>query len=128
MPASRCSVECRALALGLRGVAGVQGRVATEQRVGRALQNSAMQLRKACNHPYLFLQQRLAPYEPGRPDELVRASGKVEVLDNILPKLKRSGVPAQPELAPVPHAAMERSSEETLVSCIVRMLIEYHQS
>ena len=86
-------------------MAGVQGRVATDQKVGRSLQNSAMQLRKACNHPYLFLQQRLAPYEPARPDELVRASGKIEVLDNILPKLKRSGGPAQPKLVPMSRAA-----------------------
>lgn len=53
----------------------------------RALQNSAMQLRKCCNHPYLFLDD----YVPTDPEELVRAAGKFELLDHLLPKMRASG-------------------------------------
>lgn len=43
-----------------------------------------MQLRKICNHPYLFM-----PYEAQQStsDEIWRCSGKFELLDRILPKL-----------------------------------------
>lgn len=65
-----------------------EGRVAQDAKGGsRGLQNAAMHLRKACNHPYLFLPE----YEPEDPEELVRASGKLELLDRILPKLKATG-------------------------------------
>ncbi|CAI6008645.1 unnamed protein product [Closterium sp. NIES-65] len=58
----------------------------------RALQNTAMQLRKCCNHPYLFLLDALDhPYQPNSPNERVRASGKFELLDRILPKLQAGG-------------------------------------
>jgi SNF2 family DNA or RNA helicase len=57
----------------------------------RSLQNSAMHLRKACNHPYLFLAGQAPPYEPADREELVRASGKLALLDNILPKLCATG-------------------------------------
>jgi SWI/SNF-related matrix-associated actin-dependent regulator of chromatin subfamily A protein 2/4 len=55
----------------------------------RGLQNTAMQLRKACNHPYLFIQS--SEYKAQVPEELVRASGKFELLDRVLPKLKAGG-------------------------------------
>lgn len=50
----------------------------------KSLNNSVMQLRKVCNHPYLFLH-----YEnlPEINDEIWRCSGKFELLDRILPKL-----------------------------------------
>ncbi|GBG79414.1 hypothetical protein CBR_g29561 [Chara braunii] len=54
----------------------------------RALQNTAMQLRKCCNHPYLFLEGM--DHRP-RTDEIVRSSGKFELLDRLLPKLKLAG-------------------------------------
>lgn len=57
----------------------------------RTLMNSAMQLRKACIHPYLFLDSMYPPYEPEDPEELIRASGKFDLLDRILPKLKAAG-------------------------------------
>ena len=57
----------------------------------KSLMNSAMQLRKACIHPYLFLDSMFPPYEPEDPMELIRASGKFELLDRILPKLKATG-------------------------------------
>ena len=69
----------------------MQGRIAMDQKASRTLMNSAMQLRKACNHPYLFLTHRQPPYEPKDPAEIVRASGKLELLDNILPKLRKTG-------------------------------------
>ncbi|CAF2217431.1 unnamed protein product [Rotaria magnacalcarata] len=64
----------------------------------RALMNKLMQLRKICNHPFLFeeIEERLARslgYKDGfvsGPD-LFRVSGKFELLDRILPKLKASG-------------------------------------
>ena len=41
-----------------------------------------MQQRKICNHPYLFFDDSY-PID----DTLVRCSGKLELLDRILPKL-----------------------------------------
>ncbi|KAJ6356412.1 hypothetical protein OIU78_004505 [Salix suchowensis] len=41
------------------------------------------QLRKCCNHPYLFV----GDYNMWRKDEIMRASGKFELLDRLLPKL-----------------------------------------
>jgi SWI/SNF-related matrix-associated actin-dependent regulator of chromatin subfamily A protein 2/4 len=56
---------------------------------GSALMNGAMQLRKCCNHPYLFLQNE--HYEPEDQKEIIRASGKLELLHRILPKLRAGG-------------------------------------
>ncbi|XP_042214025.1 chromatin-remodeling complex ATPase chain Iswi-like isoform X2 [Homarus americanus] len=54
------------------------------------LQNILMQLRKCCNHPYLF-----DGAEPGPPYttdyHLVENAGKMVVLDKLLPKLKEMG-------------------------------------
>jgi len=47
------------------------------------LSNSVMQLRKVCNHPYLFLPKDVVQYVT---DEIWRCSGKFELLDRILPK------------------------------------------
>ena len=49
-----------------------------------------MHLRKACNHPYLFVDR--LDYEPQDNAELYRASGKLELLDRILPKLRATGM------------------------------------
>ena len=46
-----------------------------------------MQLRKMWNHPYLFQDSD----EWGFDDNLIRSSGKVEILDQILPKLRARG-------------------------------------
>lgn len=54
-------------------------------RKGTSLQNTMMQLRKICNHPYLFVD------EYGFDDNIVRSSGKFALLDHLLPKLKRTG-------------------------------------
>ncbi|XP_019437519.1 PREDICTED: ISWI chromatin-remodeling complex ATPase CHR11-like isoform X1 [Lupinus angustifolius] len=53
----------------------------------KRLLNVAMQLRKCCNHPYLFQGA-----EPGPPyttgDHLITNAGKMVLLDKLLPKLK----------------------------------------
>ncbi|KAL2635064.1 hypothetical protein R1flu_006543 [Riccia fluitans] len=53
----------------------------------KRLLNIAMQLRKCCNHPYLFQGA-----EPGPPyttgDHLIETAGKMVLLDKLLPKLK----------------------------------------
>lgn len=52
----------------------------------KVLMNMMMQLRKICDHPYLFLE---GGYNVD--DDLLRASGKFELLDRILPKLIHTG-------------------------------------
>ncbi|KAK4718637.1 hypothetical protein R3W88_016975 [Solanum pinnatisectum] len=56
----------------------------------KRLLNIAMQLRKCCNHPYLFQGA-----EPGPPyttgEHLVENAGKMVLLDKLLPKLKGRG-------------------------------------
>jgi len=47
--------------------------------------NLMMQLRKICNHPYLFLERYAIN------DNIFRVSGKFEILDRILPKLIKTG-------------------------------------
>ncbi|GAB4843430.1 Probable ATP-dependent DNA helicase chr12 [Ancistrocladus abbreviatus] len=65
------------------------GRVglATGSGKSKGLQNLSMQLRKCCNHPYLFVGE----YNMWRKEEIIRASGKFELLDRLLPKLSRAG-------------------------------------
>eukprot|EP00826_Nyctotherus_ovalis_P044375 TRINITY_DN4788_c0_g3_i4.p1 TRINITY_DN4788_c0_g3~~TRINITY_DN4788_c0_g3_i4.p1 ORF type:complete len:973 (+),score=385.78 TRINITY_DN4788_c0_g3_i4:76-2994(+) len=54
----------------------------------RSLMNTLMQLRKICNHPYLFL----ANYDTDFLRENIwRCSGKFELLDRMLPKLVETG-------------------------------------
>jgi SWI/SNF-related matrix-associated actin-dependent regulator of chromatin subfamily A protein 2/4 len=63
----------------------------------RTLMNSIMQLRKICNHPFMFqhIEEAFADHL-GQADKIVsgpdlyRASGKFELLDRILPKLKQT--------------------------------------
>ena len=55
------------------------GKIAT-----KALQNLMMQLRKICNHPYLFLNE---DYYSQLNDNIFRTAGKFEILDRMLPKL-----------------------------------------
>lgn len=51
----------------------------------QGMNNAIMQLRKICNHPYLFLNDWMID------DDLIRCSGKFELLDRILPKLMHAG-------------------------------------
>ena len=68
----------------------------------KALMNTIMQLRKLCNHPFMFqhLEEAYAshigtPIPDGGPmisgPDLYRVSGKFELLDRMLPKLKAFG-------------------------------------
>lgn len=54
----------------------------------KALINAMMQLRKICNHPYLFIE-RDSPIYQNVNDNIFRCSGKFELLDRIIPKLLR---------------------------------------
>ena len=57
--------------------------------------NMAMQLRKACNHPFLFGEPRDAASGKHigeiNPQYLVSASGKLKLMDRMLTRLKRDG-------------------------------------
>jgi ATP-dependent helicase STH1/SNF2 len=55
----------------------------------RGLNNTIVQLRKVCNHPFIFDEAH--SYLDRLDDSIVRTSGKFELLDRILPKLKRMG-------------------------------------
>lgn len=48
-----------------------------------------MQLRKVCNHPYLFDGAEPTPYTNGT--HLITNAGKLDLLDKLLPKLKAAG-------------------------------------
>ncbi|KAG7392380.1 hypothetical protein PHYPSEUDO_000788 [Phytophthora pseudosyringae] len=52
----------------------------------KGLSNVLMQLRKVCNHPYLF---QTNGYQIDF--DIIRSSGKFELLDRMLPKLKAAG-------------------------------------
>lgn len=56
------------------------------QGASRGLNNVVMQLRKVCNHPYLFAPQGYQINE-----NIIRSSGKLELLDRMLPKLRAAG-------------------------------------
>lgn len=55
----------------------------------QSLQNMVIQLRKVCSHPYLFPGIEPEPYKEG--EHLVKASGKLTILDQLLEKLHDSG-------------------------------------
>lgn len=58
----------------------------------RGLSNMLMQLRKICNHPFVFeeVEDQLNPSR-GLDDLVWRAAGKFELLDRILPKFRATG-------------------------------------
>ena len=58
----------------------------------KGLNNRIMQLRKICNHPFVF-EEVESLVDPGHTndDNLWRVAGKFELLDRILPKFKRTG-------------------------------------
>ncbi|XP_021950482.1 ATP-dependent helicase brm isoform X2 [Folsomia candida] len=58
----------------------------------KALMNTIVQLRKLCNHPFMFshIEDHYID-QPTYAEELFRTSGKFELLDRLLPKLKNSG-------------------------------------
>jgi ATP-dependent helicase STH1/SNF2 len=58
----------------------------------RGLSNMLMQLRKLCNHPFVFepVEDQMNPGK-GTNDLIWRTAGKFELLDRVLPKFKASG-------------------------------------
>lgn len=60
-----------------------------------SLSNIIMELKKACNHPFLFEsaeeEYRLADEDASALDRLTRTSGKMVLLDKLLTRLKASG-------------------------------------
>ena len=54
-----------------------------------SLKNAIMQLRKICNHPYLFAGHE--PFDGLLTDNIFQVSGKFELLDRMLPKLIKTG-------------------------------------
>jgi len=59
---------------------------AQTKNFNRGLNNVVMQLRKVVNHPYLFSKEGYHINE-----DIIRTSGKMELLDRMLPKLKAAG-------------------------------------
>ena len=58
----------------------------------RGLSNMLMQLRKLCNHPYVFepVEDQMNPTKATN-DSIWRTAGKFELLDRVLPKFKATG-------------------------------------
>ena len=88
-------VKCRMSSLQSRLYAQMkaEGIISSDGGKGfRGLNNTVMQLKKICNHPFVFeeVENAMNPYSVSN-DLLWRVSGKFELLDRILPKFKRSG-------------------------------------
>ncbi|KAI8344521.1 SNF2 family N-terminal domain-containing protein [Chlamydoabsidia padenii] len=58
----------------------------------KGLNNTIMQLRKICNHPFVFegVENTINPTRRSN-DMLYRTAGKFELLDRMLPKLRKTG-------------------------------------
>lgn len=58
----------------------------------KGLNNKVMQLRKACNHPFVFEEVETAVNPTKSTTDMIwRCSGKFELLDRVLPKFKATG-------------------------------------
>lgn len=81
------------------------------------LQNTVMQLRKVCSHPFLFdwpLDPRTR--QPTLDEELVNSSGKMMVLDRLLGELFKRG-----------HKVLLFSQFTTMLNIIeVRLFLNVH--
>ncbi|KAL9547030.1 hypothetical protein MBANPS3_006372 [Mucor bainieri] len=78
-------------ALGLTASTQQQQQYSPSTAVTR-LNNILMQLRKVCNHPFVFDGVESALNPKGKSNALLyRCSGKFELLDRMLPKLHRTG-------------------------------------
>jgi SNF2 family DNA or RNA helicase len=70
---------------------GILARDPSTGKLGnKALMNTMMQLRKICNHPYLFLDYH-NPYLEYIDEMIFKSSGKFELLDRMLEKLISAG-------------------------------------
>ncbi|KAI0233838.1 ATP-dependent DNA helicase Snf21 [Massospora cicadina] len=95
-------VKCKMSALQLKVYHRIQrhvallapttGKVKSKGR-GHSLSNTIMQLRKVCNHPFVFpeVERAVNPSYGLATDALFRVSGKFELLDRILPKFFQTG-------------------------------------
>ncbi|KZV83895.1 hypothetical protein EXIGLDRAFT_742051 [Exidia glandulosa HHB12029] len=75
------------------GMLFAEGKDAKGKQLGlKGLNNALMQMRKICQHPYLFEEVEAKINPGGMIDEkIVRVSGKFELLSRILPKLFKTG-------------------------------------
>ncbi|KAI9018575.1 SNF2 family N-terminal domain-containing protein [Phycomyces nitens] len=93
-------VKCKLSALQLRlytqmkkhGILFAKGSGEGGRTSIKGLNNTIMQLRKICNHPFVFeeVERSINPYKISN-ELLYRTSGKFELLDRLLPKLKATG-------------------------------------
>ena len=87
-------IKCPMSALQQRLYATVTQRNLTSSNHGmiRRFNNIVMQLRKICNHPFVFeeVERQVNPYKTNN-DLLYRVSGKFELLARILPKFLATG-------------------------------------
>jgi len=60
-----------------------------DKGIKTTLLNIVMQLKKCCNHPYLFEGAEPEPFEAG--EHLVQNSGKMLIVDKLLARLKQKG-------------------------------------
>ena len=65
------------------------GSATAEQSEWRKLMNLLLQLRKVCNHTYLMPDMAPDPYEIN--ENIVQGSGKLLMLDRMLPRLRQDG-------------------------------------
>lgn len=86
-------LRCPMSALQLQLYRMVKNRGAGQASAGiKRLNNTIMQLRKICNHPFVFEEvERQVNPAGGNNDLLHRAAGKLDLLNRILPKLQASG-------------------------------------
>lgn len=83
-----------------------------------ALKNVMMELRKCCNHPLLFSEEgEIAAATAAATEELVRASGKLELLDRMMPHFKEqvrspplNAMQARAAPTPLPRLALHPSA------------------
>ncbi|EKX51227.1 hypothetical protein GUITHDRAFT_66145, partial [Guillardia theta CCMP2712] len=73
------------------GIVALQPSDGTQPTKKKTATNIMMELRKACNHPYLFCEISSPLTFLSRSTELVRSSGKFELLYRMLPKLRSTG-------------------------------------
>ncbi|KAL0091218.1 SNF2 family N-terminal domain-containing protein [Phycomyces blakesleeanus] len=72
---------------------GTMYKASREGKTGiKGLSNTLMQLRKICNHPFVFeeIENTINPIRQSN-ELLYRTSGKFELLDRMLPKLRQTG-------------------------------------
>lgn len=77
---------------------------------GKSIQNPIMQMRQVCAHPYLFEEPMDDKGDPILDEAFVRASGKMMMLDRLLPRLRKEGHKASTTLA---------RSRNTLTDCVL---------